>query len=116
MRSSSLFIAIALSASGLACASSSVQTETTRLSRVSAGEGLGGLWVASQDAQPEGDIRVAHQNDEAVSDLWIKTGSELKTEDMPRQETPRLDWALSRMTPASASTFVAASQPTKARQ
>jgi len=116
MRSSSLFIAIALSVSGLACASSSVQTETTRISRVSAGEGLGGLWVASQEAQPEGDVRVASQNDEAVSDLWIKKGSELNAEDMPRQDTPRLDWALSRLTPASASTFVTASHPAKARQ
>lgn len=116
MRSSSLFIAIALSVSGLACASSGVQTETTRLSRVSAGEGLGGLWVASREAPPEGDVRVAHQDDEAVSDLWIKNGSKLNAEDKPRQDTPRLDWALSRLTPASTLTFVAASHPTKTRQ
>jgi len=116
MRSSPLFIAIALSVSGLACASSSVQTETTRLSRVSAGESLGGLWVASQEAQPEGDVRVAHQNDEAVSDLWIEADTQLNAEDMPRPDTPRLDWALSRLTPASTSTFVAASHPTKAHQ
>jgi len=40
----------------------------------------------------------------------------LDTESMPRQETPRLDWALSRMTPTSTSTFVEVSQPTKTRQ
>lgn len=116
MHRSSLFIALTLSVSGLACTGSGVQTETTRLSRVSPGGELGGLWVASQEAQPRGEIRVAGQYDEAASDLWIKGGSELSTERIPAQETPRLDWVLNRLTPSSTPTFVAASRPTKARQ
>ncbi|MBT8469157.1 MAG: hypothetical protein KJN97_10440 [Deltaproteobacteria bacterium] len=116
MRSSSWFIAIALSVSGLACAGSGVQTDTTRLSRLSAAGGLGGLWVGSQEAQPEGDIRVAYEGDDAKSDLWMKKAPELNIENVREKHTPRLDWVLNRMTSDTTSTFVEASDPTKARQ
>jgi len=116
MRSSSLFIAIALSVSGLACAGSGVQIDTTRLSRLSAERGLGGLWVDSQEAQSEQDIQLTYRGDDAMSDLWVKRGPELNTENMPEKQTPRLDWVLNRLTTDATSTFVEASDPTKARQ
>jgi len=116
MRSSSLFIAIALSVSGLACAGRGVQIDTTRMSRHSAEGGLGGLWVGSQEAQSHGDIQLTYRGDDATSDLWMKRGPELNTENMREKQTPRLDWALNRLTPDTTSTFVEASHPTKARQ
>lgn len=116
MRSSSLFIAIALSVSGLACAGSGIQTETTPWSRLSADGGLGSLWGGSQEAQPEGDIQVAYQGDDATIDLWMKRGPELNTENVREKHTPRLDWVLNRLTLDTTSTFVEASHPSKARQ
>lgn len=115
MRNSTLITAIALAVSVTACASSGAHTETTRLSRLSAEQGLGGLWVGSEEAQPGGEILVARHDDEARADLWMKTGTESNPEGTPRQPTPRLDWVLHRLTPSSTSSFVESSWPSRAR-
>ncbi len=115
MRNSTLLIAIALSVSGTACAGYGAHTETTRVARFSSVQGLGGLWVGSQESLPEGEILVARHADEARSDLWMKDHAESTAEEMPRQQTPRLDWAIHRLTPGTTSSFVESSQSTRAR-
>lgn len=115
MRNSTLTTAVTLSLSVTACAGSVAQTETTRVSRISVAQGLDGLWVGSKEAQPEAEILVARHDDEARTDLWMKTGTESIPEAMPRQQTPRLDWALHRMTPSSTWSFVESSRPSRAR-
>ncbi len=115
MRNSTLITAIVLAVSVTACAGSGAHTETTRLSRLSAAQGLGGLWVGSEEGQPQGEILVARHDEEAGADLWMKTGAESIPEGMPRQHTPRLDWVLHRLTPSSTSSFVESSRPSRAR-
>jgi len=115
MRNSTLLVAIALSVSCIACAGSGAHTETTRLTRLSGGQGIGGLWVGSQDAQPQGEILVARNDDEARGDLWMKSGSESTAEEMPRQQTPRLDWVIHRVTPSSTSSFVESNRSSRVR-
>lgn len=115
MRNSTLFVAIALSVSCTACAGYGAHTETTRLTRLSDGQGIGGLWVTSPDAQPRGEILVARHDDEARGDLWMEAPSGPSDLEMARQETPRLDWVLQRLTPSSSSSFVESSQPSRAR-
>ena len=115
MRNSPLFIAIALSVSGLACAGSSAQTQTMRLSRVSAEQGLDPLWVGSQEVRSNEEVQLAYQSEEATSDLWMKRGPDSNTDNIPEKQTPRLDWVLNRITPDATSTFVEASHPSKGR-
>lgn len=115
MRNSFMFIAIAASLAGTACAGSSVRSETTRVSRVSVG-GLGGLWISSPAVASEGEIRVASREEEPTSDLWIKKAPELDPAAFPEKQTPRLDYALQRLTPGSTATFVEVSKQNRARQ
>ena len=114
MHRSTWLVAIALSVSGSACAKSGTQTSTQPLSHRLAG-GLGGLWVATPDPQPEGEVRIASQDDQKA-DLWMKRSTEENPDALPVRQSPRLDYVIRRVTPDSTTTFLRASTQTNARQ
>jgi hypothetical protein len=93
-----LFIAATLATVGVGCSVSTHQTETTRLSRLTTDDGLGGLWVSSEPARPEGELRYTERGND-TGDLWMKTGAEGKPEGVVERPTPRLDLAMKLMYP-----------------
>jgi hypothetical protein len=86
------------------CASTSQQqSETMPWSRATMGDGVGGLWIASDSVRPEGDLRASHSLADSTSGLWMKSSAGAIVPGGHEKETPRLDRLFELMNPSKAS-------------